>query len=108
LEPGTAVLLFLSAELQGDEVRARIQSAEALDAAAEKVQKGLRVFVRDLAPVPSIERRLAMRGDAEVNLVLLLGGGAEVEIRLPGSYKVSPQIAGAIKAVPGVVTVEAS
>jgi len=33
--------------------------------------------------------------------------GAEVEIRLPGRFKVSPQIAGAIKAVPGVVQVEA-
>ena len=31
LEPGNAVLLFLSAEVQGDEVRARIQSAEPLD-----------------------------------------------------------------------------
>jgi DNA polymerase-3 subunit alpha len=40
-------------------------------------------------------------------MVLLLDGGAEVEVRLPGRFKVSPQIAGAIKAVPGVVQVEA-
>jgi DNA polymerase-3 subunit alpha len=40
-------------------------------------------------------------------MVLLLEGGSEVEIRLPGRFKVSPQIAGAIKAVPGVVAVEA-
>jgi DNA polymerase III subunit alpha len=39
--------------------------------------------------------------------VLLLDAGAEVEVRLPGRYKVSPQIAGAIKAVPGVVEVQA-
>ena len=39
-------------------------------------------------------------------MMLLLGGGSEVEIRLPGRFKVSPQIAGAIKAVPGVVDVE--
>jgi DNA polymerase-3 subunit alpha len=32
---------------------------------------------------------------------------AEVEVRIPGRFNVSPQIAGAIKAVPGVVTVEA-
>jgi DNA polymerase-3 subunit alpha len=30
-----------------------------------------------------------------------------VEVRIPGRFNVSPQIAGAIKAVPGVVTVEA-
>jgi DNA polymerase-3 subunit alpha len=39
--------------------------------------------------------------------VLLLGEGTEVEIRLPGRFQVSPQIAGAIKAVPGVVEVQA-
>ena len=52
---------------------------------------------------------LAAQGkvDGEVNVVLMLGDGAEVEIRLPGRFKVSPQIAGAIKAVPGVVQVEA-
>jgi DNA polymerase-3 subunit alpha len=38
----------------------------------------------------------------------MLSDGGEVEIRLPGRYKVSPQVAGAIKAVPGVVTVEAA
>jgi len=39
--------------------------------------------------------------------VLRLSDGGEAEIRLPGRFKVSPQIAGAIKAVPGVVQVEA-
>jgi DNA polymerase-3 subunit alpha len=114
LEPGTAVLLFLSAEAQGDDVRARIQSAEPLDKAAAKLQKGLRVFVRDDKPLDAVSKRLepAQSGrsavsDGEVNIVVLLGAGAEVEMRLPGRYKVSPQIAGALKAVPGVVEVQA-
>jgi DNA polymerase-3 subunit alpha len=29
-----------------------------------------------------------------------------VEVKLPGQYRVTPQIAGAIKAVPGIVHVE--
>jgi DNA polymerase-3 subunit alpha len=116
LEPGNAVLLFLSAEAQGDDIRARIQSAEPLEKAAEKVQKGLRVFLRDTAPLEAVSRRLdpapaaraaPAKADGEVNVVMMLGDGAEVEIRLPGRFKVSPQIAGAIKAVPGVVQVEA-
>jgi DNA polymerase-3 subunit alpha len=118
LEPGTAVLLFLTAEVQGDEVRARIQSAEPLDQAAAKMQKGLRVFLRDDAPIEGVARRLepikfaagrngAEPGDGEVSMVLILGNGNEVEVKLPGRFKVSPQIAGAIKAVSGVVTVEA-
>ncbi len=106
LEPGAAVLLFLSAEAQGDDVRARIQSVEPLDRAAEKMQTALRVFVRSEAPVEGVARRLD-KGDAEVSVVLMLDKDTEVEVKLPGRYKISPQIAGAIKAVPGVVQVEA-
>lgn len=108
LEPGSAVLLFLTGEAQGEEVRARIQSVERLDQAAEKVQKSLQIFLRDPAPLDHITNRLEPKGDGEVRFVLMLSDGGEVEIKLPGRYKVSPQIAGAIKAVPGVVTVEAA
>jgi DNA polymerase-3 subunit alpha len=116
LEPGTAVLLFLTAEVQAEEVRARIQSAEPLDQAAAKMQKGLRVFLRNEAPIDGLVRRLEPTGsgrngaessDGEVSMVLMLQNGSEVEVKLPGRFKVSPQIAGAMKAVPGVVTVEA-
>ncbi|MFZ5693351.1 MAG: DNA polymerase III subunit alpha [Pseudomonadota bacterium] len=107
LEPGNAVLLFLSAEAQGEEVRARIQTVERLDQAAEKVQKSLQIFLRDPAPLDIVTNRLEPKGDGEVHFVLMLSDGGEVEIKLPGRYKVSPQIAGAIKAVPGVVAVEA-
>src|SRR5262249_1275844 len=112
LEPGGAVVLMLSAELQGDDVRARIQMVEPLDQAAAKLAKGLRVFLRDEAPIESVAKRLegparAASDNGEVALVLMLGEGTEVEVKLPGRFKVSPQIAGAIKAVPGVVAVEA-
>ncbi|MEA2983872.1 MAG: polymerase subunit alpha [Alphaproteobacteria bacterium] len=107
LEPGTAVLLFLSAELQGDEVRARIQSVEPLANAAAKLQKGLRVFLRDGVPLENVAKRLDAKGDGEVSVVLMLDGDTEVEVKLPGRFNVSPQIAGAIKAVPGVERVEA-
>ena len=117
LEPGTAVLLFLTAEVQAEEVRARIQSVEPLDEAAAKMQKGLRVFLRDDLPLDGLVRRLEQTGngnrngaeasDGEVSMVLMLQNGSEVEVKLPGRFKVSPQIAGAMKAVPGVVTVEA-
>ncbi|HET7679490.1 MAG TPA: DNA polymerase III subunit alpha [Xanthobacteraceae bacterium] len=107
LEPGTVVLLFLSAELQGDEVRARIQSVEPLEQAAAKLQKGLRVFLRDGAPLENVAKRLDAKGDGEISMVLMLDGDTEVEVKLPGRFNVSPQIAGAIKAVPGVERVEA-
>jgi DNA polymerase-3 subunit alpha len=128
LEPGAAVLLQLGAELQGEDVRARVLHAESLDAAAAKTQKGLRIFLRDTRPLDSIVKRLQMPeatapaagarnapgkpagvpagGDGDVSLVLLLDLETEVEMKLPGRFKVSPQIAGAIKAVSGVVDVQ--
>ena len=114
LEPGTAVLLFLSAEVQGDEVRARIQSAEPLDAPPPICKKACAcscAMARRSRRWPSgwrLSRDLRQaNGDGEVSMVLLLAAGTEVEVKLPGRFKVSPQIAGAIKAVPGVVQVEA-
>ena len=125
LEPGAAVLLQLGAELQGEDVRARVLHAEPLDDAAAKTQKGLRIFVRDTKPLDSIARRLNMPearagregppqslrradggADGDVSLVMMLDLETEVEMKLPGRFKVSPQIAGAIKAVAGVVDVQ--
>jgi DNA polymerase-3 subunit alpha len=120
LEPGAAVLLQLGAELQGEEVRARVLHAEPLDDAAAKTQKGLRIFLRNTKSLESIAKRLQgpaggtgaaapqgrTAGDGDVSLVLMLDLETEVEMKLPGRYKVSPQIAGAIKAVSGVVDVQ--
>ena len=127
LEPGTAVLLQLGAELQGEDVRARILQAEPLDDAAAKTQKGLRIFLRDDKPLESIARRLeaqtapsgngsrspngksaapAGSSEGEVTVVMMLDLETEVELKLPGRFRVSPQIAGAIKAVAGVVDVQ--
>jgi DNA polymerase III subunit alpha len=130
LEPGAAVLLQLGAELQGEDVRARVLHAEPLDDAAAKTQKGLRIFLRDTKPLDSIARRLNMPeavpsnggpprapqakpapapvggADGDVSLVLMLDLDTEVEMKLPGRFKVSPQIAGALKAVAGVVDVQ--
>lgn len=119
LEPGRAVLLQLGAELQGEEVRARIHNVEALDEAAAKTQMALRIFLRDDKPIDSIAKRLetvavkaapgANGGPgkaADVTLIMPIDLETEVEIQLQGRFKLSPQIAGAIKAVPGVTTVE--
>ena len=107
LEKGSDVLVTLQASVEGEDVRARIVNVERLNDAAAKVHKGLRIFVRDEAPLDSIEARLKAPGDGEVSLVVILGAKeGEVEIRLPGRYAVSPAIAGALKAAPGVVAVE--
>jgi DNA polymerase III subunit alpha len=109
LEPGRAVVLLMQAGVEGEEVRARIGSAEPLDEAIAKHQKGMRIYVRDERPIRSVQERLRQKGEGEVSLVVILNDGEqEVEVKLPGKYLASPQIAGALRAVPGVVHVEMS
>jgi DNA polymerase-3 subunit alpha len=107
LEKGADVLVTLQASAEGEDVRARIVQVESLNEAAAKVQKGLRVFVRDDAPLASIGERLRAHGEGEVWLVVMLGPReGEVEVKLPGRYAVTGALAGALKAVAGVVAVE--
>ncbi|MFO0407195.1 MAG: DNA polymerase III subunit alpha, partial [Labrys sp. (in: a-proteobacteria)] len=106
LEPGTPVLLTVQANLEGDDVRLRITGAERLDAAAARTQRGIKVFLREEKALDSVAKRLSARGEGEVLLVLQLDGGRrEVELKLPGRFNVSPLVAGAIKAIPGVIDV---
>ena len=107
LEKGSDVLLTLQANVEGEDVRARIVHAESLTEAAAKQHKGLRIFVRDDTPLISIEERIKGRGDGEISLVVMMGPKeGEVELKLPGRYPVTGAIAGALKAVAGVVAVE--
>jgi DNA polymerase-3 subunit alpha len=107
LEKGAVVLVSLQANVEGEDVRARITAVERLEEAAQRVQKGLRVFMRDESPLSSLQARLTQRGEGEVSLVLLLDRErGEVEVKLPGRFQVTTQVAGAIKAIPGVVSVE--
>ncbi|HTV33033.1 MAG TPA: DNA polymerase III subunit alpha [Methylocella sp.] len=105
LEKGAPILVGLQASVEGEDVRARIVSVEPLDAAARRIGKGLRLFLRDENSLADIARRLNGQGDADVSVVLTTTLG-EVEIRLPGKYAVSPQTALALKSVPGILAVE--
>ncbi|CAA2102416.1 DNA polymerase III subunit alpha [Methylobacterium bullatum] len=107
LEPGRPLVLQIQANLEGEDVRARIVTAEPLDEAVARYQKGMRVYMRDERPIGSVQQRLQVSGESEVSLILLLDGGdREVEVKLRGKYQATPQIAGALRAVPGVVQVE--
>jgi DNA polymerase-3 subunit alpha len=79
---------------------------ERLDDAAAKTQRGIRVFLRDGQALESLARRLGQKGEGEVSLVLQLEQGRrEVEVKLPGRFQVTPQVASAIKAIQGVLDV---
>ena len=107
LEKGACVVVNLQASIDGEDIRARITAVEPLDALAARSQKGLRIFVRDQAPLDSIAANLKGKGEGEVSVVLMMDKEKrEVEIKLPGRFPVDARIMGALKAIPGIVAVD--
>ncbi|MGE0500004.1 MAG: DNA polymerase III subunit alpha [Rhizobiaceae bacterium] len=107
LEAGNSVVITVSAEDRPEGVNLRIQTVQSLEEVAGQVQKAMRIFLRDPGPIGTLSSQLSVRGEGQVSLIVIKDGGAgEVEVELPERYRVSPQVASAIRAVPGVVEVE--
>jgi len=107
LEPGRSLVVEVAAEDRPEGINLRINRAQPLDDVASQVQKALRIYLRDAGPLNTVAGQLAQRGEGQVSFILIKGEGqGEVEIELPDRYRVSPQIASAMRAVPGVVEVE--
>jgi DNA polymerase-3 subunit alpha len=107
LEPGRAVVVTVSAEDRPEGINLRIQTVQALEEEAARTQRAMRVFLRDQGPIRSLATHLKAKGEGDVSLIFIKDNGArEIEVALPGGYRISPQIGAALKAVPGVVDVE--
>nr|BAT30739.1 DNA polymerase III subunit alpha [Aureimonas sp. AU4] len=105
LEPGASVIVTVAAEDRPEGISLRAAGVQSLEAEAERMQRGLRIFLRDAKPFERVRSQLRDGGESEVSLILIRDEG-EVEIALPGRFRVSPQMASAIRAAPGVVDVE--
>jgi len=107
LEVGRSVIVLVSAEERPEGINLRAQSVEPLEHAADGLQR-LRVFIADDEPIADLHRQLsAVSGRGEVSLVLLSRGEErEIEIKLGGGFAVSPELAGAVRAIRGVAEVE--
>ncbi|MBU0582828.1 MAG: DNA polymerase III subunit alpha [Alphaproteobacteria bacterium] len=107
LEPGKSLVITVQAEDRPEGINMRIQTVQSLEEMACQVQKALRIYVRDSAPVGTLAGQLTVKGEGQVSFVVIKGDAqGEVEIGLPDRYRISPQIASAMRAVPGVVEVE--
>ena len=106
LDPGNAVIIRIEADVDGEEVRLRLHDVQVLDKASAAVQSGLIIFIKDEAPVNSIAQRLKNGGRAPVKLIVQTPAGREVDITLGNKFTVTPQLKGAIKAIPGVIDVQ--
>ncbi|ENZ83653.1 MULTISPECIES: DNA polymerase III subunit alpha [Caulobacter] len=110
LEPGKAVAIKVRAKARDGEVRFFGDDAEPIEKAIENVVAGLRVHLSpSAAEIEALKRRLepaqSQKG-GEVTFVAAIGGGREIELRLPGRYALDASLRGALKTAPGVALLE--
>ena len=113
LEPGAQLLFRMRARVDGGQFRLIAESAEPLRAMAagtEAAVASLRIHLSvGAADMAALHARLdGARGErgAEVVCEMRLPDGREVEVRLPGKYRVDGSVRAAVKTAPGVVHLE--
>ena len=112
LEPGTAVLLTVEGERDGEALKLRASAIQSLDEAASTIQRGLKVVLdadvlarNGRAGLAALGERLKGGGKGEIALSFYVRG-REVSITFPRRrFDVSPAQKGAIATTPGVLEV---
>ena len=110
LQPGTNLLLNVEGRSDGDAPRLTVQSVRRLEEMAARAVAGLRISVDDEAPfaqLSGILDRGENGGGGRVSLVLKLEDGlTEVEVELPETFIVSPEVRENLARTPGVLAVQ--
>jgi DNA polymerase-3 subunit alpha len=107
LEPGKSLVITVQADERPEGIGLRIQTAQSLEEKSVQMQKALRVFVRDSGPLKTVAKHLNARGDGLVSFVVIKEDGRrEIEVELTEKYRISPEIAAALRTAPGVLDVE--
>ncbi len=108
LEPGATVILRVRAKANDGEVRFFADEVEPLSRAMEKVSAGLRIHLSPkVTEIEALKARLEPAATGgPVSFLASLNGGREVEVKLPGKYRLDPAIRGALKIAPGVALLE--
>lgn len=107
LEPGKSLVITVQADERPEGIGLRIQTAASLEEQSVRMQKALRVYVRDSGPLKTVARHLNARGDGLVSFIVIKEDGRrEIEVELTEKFRISPEIAAALRAAPGVLDVE--
>jgi DNA polymerase-3 subunit alpha len=106
LEAGEPLVVTIEARRDEDNLRLAAQKIEPLDDVVAHAAAGLKVFLGKPEALPSLKGLFAREtgGRGRLSLVLDLPQ-REVEIAIPGGFRVDPKVRAAIKSLPGVVDV---
>jgi DNA polymerase-3 subunit alpha len=111
LEVGTSVLVRVRAKSADGEVRFFGDDATRLDTLLDDTSIGLRIHVSARGTDPAalkarLDRASSPGKGGEISLVASLDGRREVEVKLPGRYRLDGALRGALKSAPGVLMLE--
>jgi DNA polymerase-3 subunit alpha len=106
IDGGQPLIVTLDVRREDENLRLTAQKVEPLDSVVAHAAAGLRVFVGDALALPQLKSLIAREagGRGRVTVVLDLPG-SEVEMTLPGGFRVDPRIRAAVKSLPGIVDV---
>jgi DNA polymerase-3 subunit alpha len=105
LETAQPLLVSVDVRMEGDTMRLNAQRFEPLDKVAATAAAGLKIVLGEAAALPALKAAVAAEGGGrgQVSVVVPLDDVRRVEIALPGGFKVSPRLVGAVAAIPGIV-----
>jgi DNA polymerase-3 subunit alpha len=108
LEPGRSVLVTADIRMEGEALRVTANEVTSLEQAASAVGGAIRIWLDRTEAVAHVRALLQREGSGRGRVVLIprLGEGQDVEVALPGGFSLSPRLAQAMKALPGVARVE--
>jgi DNA polymerase III subunit alpha len=107
LDGGQPLLVTVDVRAEEETLRLTAQRAEPLDGVVAHAAAGLKVFLGEpdaLSPLRGLMQREG-GGRGRVTVVVPVPPAREVEILLPGGFKISPKVRAAVKSLPGILDV---
>jgi DNA polymerase-3 subunit alpha len=106
LDSGQPLVVSVDVRREEDTLRLTAQKIEPLDGVVADAAAGLRVYVAEAEALPRLKSLISREagGRGRVTVVLDLPS-REVEVALPGGFRVNPGIRAAVRSLPGIVDV---
>jgi DNA polymerase-3 subunit alpha len=107
LDGGQPLIVSVDVRAEEENLRLTAQRIEALDGVVAHAAAGLKVFLAEgdaLTPLRGLMTRES-GGRGRVTVVVPVPPQREVEILLPGGFKISPRVRAAVKSLPGILDV---
>jgi len=106
LEGGQPLIATVDVRREEESLRLTVQKIEPLDTVVAQAAAGLRIFVSEAEALPRLKSVISREagGRGRVTVVLDLPS-REIEVTLPGGFRVDPRIRAAVKSLPGIVDV---